>query len=62
MKVKYNGKKGLYFHNMDFYPGDVKEVSDDLDFSNPDFEILKEEKKAAKKAETKKKSDSKKSD
>ena len=43
MKVKYNGKEGLYFHNINFYPGDVKEVANDLEFPENVCEVVKEE-------------------
>lgn len=48
-KVKYNGKRGLRFHNIDFKPGETKEVSPELDFSDKLFEEVKEKKSSPKK-------------
>jgi hypothetical protein len=60
VKVKYNGDIAVRVHKIDFYPGDVKEVSEDLVFSETSFEVLKEKSEKVEKAPSKKKKSSKK--
>jgi hypothetical protein len=60
VKVKYNGTKGVRLNKIDFYPGDVKEVSSNLKFPEGEFEVLKEKSEKVEKAPSKKKKSSKK--
>jgi len=59
MEVKYIGEKGLHYHNIDWFTGDIHTVSKDLDFNNSSFEIVEEKVASPTKTVTKSKKSSK---